>query len=173
MALMAGEIVAQHAALLEEIQYSGLEQIDVERLGDICVRAGLDAGDVVLFAGLAGKHHERDVIEIDVLAYLVAQGQTVHDRHHDIADYDVRSLLEHGVQRLFSVGALDDVEVTRKFGSHIAAKLLVIVHKHQTILGPRGVTRDFRDDYGFRQYSPAGFACFWRRRKTGAMRVYR
>ena len=50
----------------------------------------------ILFVhGLCGEQDDRKVIELDVLPYFFAEGETIHLWHHDVADDEVWSFLHN------------------------------------------------------------------------------
>jgi len=74
-----------------------------KRLGDVIVRAQLQANDPVGFLSLGGEHDDGKVLRLRICPKLSAYFQSVHLRQHEIQDDQIRRLPASPFQRLFAI----------------------------------------------------------------------
>src|SRR5882762_1802940 len=88
------------AAAIDQ-RLDGVEQLAfLVRLAEIVVDAELDGTRPVLFTDPRSDHHDRNILEARIVAYVGGDFVAVHSRHFDIEQYDVRQVLlqqRHGV----------------------------------------------------------------------------
>src|SRR6266404_3265657 len=88
------------AAAIDE-RLDGVEQLTfLVRLAEIVVDADLDGARPMLLADPRSDHHDRNVLEAWIVAYVGGNFVAVHARHFDVEQYDIRQMLlqhRHGV----------------------------------------------------------------------------
>ena len=82
--------------------------VEAERLGDVVVAAGVEAGDLVL--GLVLRREEEDRRGVAGAAQALGDAEPVHVGEHHVEDDQVGFLLEDGRDRLGAVGDGPDLE---------------------------------------------------------------
>ena len=80
-----------------------------ERLLNVGVGTYVHTFHLRVIIGLGGEHHERDVTRQLVAAHPSAQFDSIHPRHHPIADEDVNLVLLQLVKCLDAVACCDDL----------------------------------------------------------------
>ena len=128
--LAAAEVVAQRLAVAYQVRDRGAQHLDAERLLDVGVGADAQAADVVGLRRFGRQQHHRHVVDVDVVLYLPAQFEAVHLGHHYVADYQVRSLLQHRSVGVLAVLEVAHGELAAQLGADVVANLLVIFGKH-------------------------------------------
>ncbi len=98
---------AQHGA------YPGDQRAMVDRLGEIVVAAGVEAGDHVLRRRLGGDHDHRDEGQALVGLQPAHHFQPVDLGHHDVEQDQVGQGFRHFRQGLLAVGRLDHLVAER------------------------------------------------------------
>ena len=68
------------------------------------------------------------MVGVDVRLEFRAQSNTVHLRHHHVADDQVGHVLEDFRERHLAVGIVADVVFIAQFGLEIAGDLVVVLH---------------------------------------------
>ena len=116
---------------VHEVESCATQYLNIERLGHIGIGTIFQTLQVGVLVGLGSEQDDRDVIEIDVLLDLFAQGDTIHFRHHHVADYKVGLLAEDILQSLLSVAACVDMEIGRQFLAQIVAYLGIVIDNEQ------------------------------------------
>ena len=128
---LLAELLLQEDARVHQIVAARYQQVRVERLGDVVVRTGAQAFDVLLDGGACGEQHYRDVAGVEVALQLFAEFRARHLGHHHVAHHDVRHLLPHQFQSLFSVGRRQHpVEGAEDARQHLADGGVVFYDDH-------------------------------------------
>ena len=81
----------------------------------------------MFFEILCSKHDDRDMRSGGIGFELLCKLQTIHHRHHNIADYQVGHLLLSHFQSFFTVGSLQDKEVVLQQCALILSYVVVVV----------------------------------------------
>ena len=99
---------------IEETLHPRAQLAREKRLHDVVLGALLQELHPKIFVALGGQQHDRDRIELAARADLSQQRLAAHDRHHDVADDDVRRAVERARQPLASVVRGDEPVVSRR-----------------------------------------------------------
>ena len=126
----------------------GDELVGAEGLGEVVVRAGLQALDRGLLARPRGQHDHRDVPRGRVRPQRAQQFEAVDPRHHHVGQDDVGLPLGHRPERLLAVGRGAHRPVGTEQPCQVAAHVGVVVHDEDVraqrvarrrLAGPAGV----------------------------------
>ena len=124
---LLGLIILSLPARLQKVGYAYQEQMVAEGLGDIGVSTMLIALDALRLLAAGGKQNDRNMTGHLILLDLRTEGESVHHRHHHIADNQVGHTLLSQTQTILSIRSLDDIVLTGKEHTQIAADILIVV----------------------------------------------
>ena len=118
---------------LHEVADAKVEQVDVERLGDILIRTILKTFLLVLGGKTCRQHHKRDIGGARCLLHQSAEVITIHHRHHHVTEDDVWqvALLQLIPSFLTIHGLLHDVVLRQDF-SHELSEVIAIIYQQDT-----------------------------------------
>ena len=98
--------ILQELTLSQEILDTGEKHLAVEWFGNIGICSMLITLCAMLLQVLRSEHNNRDMRGSRIRLQLFCQLQSVHNRHHHIADYQVRHLFQGDSQPLFTISSL-------------------------------------------------------------------
>ena len=93
---------------IEETLHPRAQLARKEGLHDVVLGPSLQELHPKIFVGLGGQQHDRNRIELMAGSDLSQQRVAAHDRHHDVADDDVRRAVERAREPLASVARGDE-----------------------------------------------------------------
>jgi 5-methylcytosine-specific restriction endonuclease McrA len=109
--LKARNALGLHALLRGAVAENGVDALDqlagAERLGDVVVRAHLEADLLVHVATLGRQEDDRHVLGLRIGLEALARLVAVELRHHDVQHDEVRLLRPRALQRLLAVECRD------------------------------------------------------------------
>ena len=117
----ADEFLLYTLAVLHNIVDAQFQVAEFEGLGYVAVGAYLQGLGAVFLLGLGSQQDDGEVLVVGVCLEFLCQFQTVHHRHHDIGNDDVKLLLLDNLHCLLSVGGRLNVV----FGAE------QLVHQHE------------------------------------------
>ena len=98
--------ILQELTLSQEILNTGEKHLAVEWFGNIGICSMLITLCAMLLQVLRRKHNNRDMRGSRIRLQLFSKLQSVHNRHHHIANHQVRHLFQGDSQTLFTIGGL-------------------------------------------------------------------
>ena len=126
----------EQLALLQQIVDACQEHLAVEWLGDVGVCAMLIALCAVFLQVLGGEHDDRDVRGGGSGLELLGKLESVHHRHHHVADHQVGHLPARHLQTLLAVGSLDyEVGVLQQRALILAYVVVVVDDEYRGLVG--------------------------------------
>ena len=136
---------------LGDVVHEGPQVHRVEGLAHIGVGPDVQAVDLGSRIGHRGQEHDGDGAQVGVLPQGLEELETIHHRHHDVADDEVEILRLGRLQALLAVGGAGDVV---PLGEHVheVPPQVIIVLDHQDVqpgdvIG-RLIGRNVGDDAG-------------------------
>jgi hypothetical protein len=113
----------------------------MHRLGQVIIRAGLKAGDLIPYRRLRREHQDGDGGGARVGPQAPADLQTIHIRHHHVQDDQVRLLGLRFGQGLGAAGRREDpIAFALQQEADQLYRLQIIIHHHNR-LGHAGMLR--------------------------------
>ena len=133
---LAGELAAYALAVLDDVVDAQLEGGQLERLGDVGIGTGLEAGGLVFFAGLGGEHDNGQLAVVGRLFDGACELYAVDEGHHDVGDDDVEVAVVDDVEGLLSVaGGIDGVAVGEVVAHEGEQFAVVLDDEHGVVFG--------------------------------------
>ena len=109
------------------------QRLHGERLGDVVVRAGVQAAHGILILGARGHHDDRQIARGGAAADLAADFEAGHRRQHPVEQHEVGLGFGDAGQRFLAVGGFLDAEALlfEIVAQHGGERGFVLHHQHQ------------------------------------------
>ena len=83
------ELAAQSSDIVDKVVDENMQFLHVERFGQISIRPLLESLHAIAHFRLRREQDNRDVANIGITLELFEERQSIHLRHHDIANHQV------------------------------------------------------------------------------------
>ena len=120
----------QQPSLLEKIFYTGQKNLAMEWFGNVGISTMLISFGT-MFVQIFGREHNDRNMRSDGLGFqLLCEFQSIHHRHHDITNYQIRNFLPGYLQTFLPIGSLKDIKLILQKRANILTNVIIIIN-HQ------------------------------------------
>ena len=129
--LVAMELALKHLACLQLLNHYGAEHIYVERFRQVGIGTVRQSSNTVGVTAQRRHQHHWNVVGVEIRLDFLAEGQTIHHRHHHVAHHHVHLswMGDDVVPSFLTVAARADHQFFRQLTVHILADGLVVLHE--------------------------------------------
>lgn len=109
--------------------------LDIKGLGEIHIGAHGQSFNIVVYGRSCSKQDHRDMIYIDVLFDLFAQGDPVGFGHFYVANDQVRIFLQDTGKRLLAIAAFGNMIQGGKLFAEVITDIFIVIYNKNTVPG--------------------------------------
>ena len=120
----------QQSSLLEKVFYTGQKNLAMEWFGNVRISTILITLGTMLIQIFSSEHNDRNMRSDGLGFQLPCKFQTIHHRHHDITDYQIRNFLPGDFQPFLTIGSLKDIKLILQKRANILTNVIIIIN-HQ------------------------------------------